>query len=118
MYGRFRDTALNLITKYGMDATLTLKTTAPDPLHKWKSVETETVMPIKCVIFDDDGVLFVNHNITGHTRILMVAPNPLLTDINIGDTVKLLTDEVVTVKKFKQINPNLEGVILWALLIV
>lgn len=118
IYDKFRDTAIRLVTKYGTVATMKHKTVVAVPNSSYKSTVTEVDTAIKCIIFDDDGTLFVNHNIQGHTRILVVAPDPALTEIHIGDTVTLPTNEVVQIKQYKDINPDLSGVILWALLIV
>lgn len=118
-YTRARATASRLITKYGTVCTIKHETTVDDPNSSWKTtVDTVEYGGLKCIIFDDDGVLFVNHNITGHTRILMVEPTPELTEIYVGDKVVLANGETVHVKKYKQIDPDQSGVILWALLIV
>lgn len=118
-YDRARSTASRLLTKYGTTCTLSHETIVNDPDSSWKStISVDEYNGLKCAVFDDDGVLFVNHNITGHTRVLMVEPRSDLTDISIGDKVTLSSGEVVSVKKYKQINPDLSGVIMWALLIV
>lgn len=119
LYDRARNTATRLLTKYGTTCTISQTITIDDPNSSWKSTEsTIEHTALKCAVFDDDGVLFVDHNITGHVRVLMVEPSSDLTSIGIGDKVTLSSGEVAQVKKYKQINPDLSGAIMWALLIV
>lgn len=119
LYARSRATAKRLIAKYGMTCTLEHETVINDPTSSWKSTTSKTTYPnVKGIVFDDDGVLFVNHNITGNPRILMIEPVDQLTSVSVGDKVTFTNGEVVQVKKYKHIDPDQSGVILWALLIV
>lgn len=119
LYARARTTATRLISKYGMTCSLDHEVVVNDPTSSWKSTTTKTTYPnVKGIVFDDDGVLFVNHNITGNPRILMIEPIPELDHISIGDKITFTSGEVVQVKKYKHIDPDQSGVILWALLIV
>lgn len=116
-YARFRDTAKRLIPKYGTVGSIKSIKQTVDPAQPWKSVATETITPIKLLSFPDDNVTFINHNITGDPRILLVAPSDELTAVYIGDIVSYGT-QVATVKDFKKIDPDESGAILWVLLTV
>jgi hypothetical protein len=119
LYARASETASRLLADYGMLCTLVHETVVDDPDSSWKSTVTKDTYPnVKGIVFDDDGVLFVNHNITGNVRILMIEPIPTLANVSVGDKVTLANGEVVQVKKYKHIDPDLSGTILWALLIV
>lgn len=116
-YARFRDAAKRLIPKYGTVGNIkSIKQTA-NPAQPWKSATSETNVPIKLLSFPDDNVTFVNHNITGDPRILLVAPSDELSAVYIGDIVSYGT-QVATVKDFKKIDPDDSGAILWVLLTV
>lgn len=116
-YTRYRDIAQRLIPKYGTVGKLksTVKT-IPDPTKPWQATYIEKEIPIQLVAFPDDGVMFVNHNVTGNVRILMVAPSEQLTDVAIGNVVTY-GKQTASVEKYKTIDPDGSGAILWALLV-
>ena len=116
-YTRYRETAQRLIKKYGTVGSLTnTKQIIPDPTKKWITESVTSSLPIELVVFPDDGVTFVDHNVTGNVRVALVAPKQELAEVYIGDVVKygLFT---ATVKSYKTIDPDGSGAILWALLI-
>lgn len=115
-YTKYRSMSTRLITKYGTNGTHVRRELVRDAVQAWKSTEQIISTPVKLLQFDDDGILFVNHNITGHVRILIIAPTPLLTAINVGDTVTYGTNSV-TVQKIQKLDPDNSGAILWAVLV-
>lgn len=117
-YERYRDVAKRLIPKYGTVGSITSTVkTIPDPAQPWNATYIDNVTPIQLCSFPDDGVLFVNHNITGNVRVLLVAPSAQLTEVFVGDVVKYGT-QTAAVKQYKTIDPDGSGAILWALLVV
>lgn len=115
-YTKYRELSTRLITKYGTSGTVVRRELIRDPVQAWKSSEQITSVPVKLLQFDDDGILFVNHNITGHVRILIIAPTTLLTAIEIGDSITYGVNSV-TVQKIQKLDPNNSGAILWAVLV-
>lgn len=117
-YARYRDIAKRVIPKWGTAGTL-LQTRAviPDPQKPWNATSTDTTIDIKLVIFPDDGVTFVDHNLTGDVRIALVAPTDALTSVEIGDKVSYSAASGI-VKNYTKLDPDGTGAILWALLIV
>ena len=115
-YTRHRQTAQRLIDKFGAPAVITLKRRAGVGLNA--EYQTRDV-PTKAVIFPDDGVTFVNHNITGSPSIVLCAPvlTGGLNEINVGDTVSVGI-RTLTVKLIKPLDPDQTGAILWTLLAV
>lgn len=117
-YTRYRDIAKRLIPKYGTVGSLdNTRTVTPNPSQPWINQSIDTVVPIALIVFPDDGVTFVDHNVTGNVRIAMVAPSDELISVSIGDRVKYGL-QTATVKSYKTIDPDGSGAILWALLIV
>lgn len=116
-YARYRETAMRLIAKYGTVGTITtVRQVSPDPTKPWNAVPTSVELPIKLVTFPDDGVTFVDHNVTGNVRIAIVAPSTELRNVAVGDVVRYGL-ETAAVKKYKAIDPDGSGVIVWSLLI-
>ena len=114
-YERQRETALRMVTKYGVSATLHSTAITTEDATPWKQGnKLNTITPIKLVAFADDGVTFVNHNIQGDVRLLTVVSNHVL-DIKVGDTIKTAVNDF-TVKLAKPLDPDLSGAILWAVL--
>lgn len=115
-YERYRGIARRLIPKYGTVGTLTeTKSIIPDPTKPWNATVAEVDTSIHLLSFPDDGVLFVDHNVTGDVRILLVAPKPELQRVTIGAKITFGVTSLL-VKKYKAIDPDGSGVILWALL--
>ena len=116
-YTRYRETAQRLIKKYGTVGSLTnTKQIIPDPTKKWITESVTSSLPIELVVFPDDGVTFVDHNVTGNVRVALVSPSAELTAIAIGDVLTYGL-QTATVKSYKTIDPDGSGAILWALLI-
>lgn len=113
-YTRHRQTAVRLIEKSGTSCVLTLKRRAGIGLNA--EFQTREV-PTKCVVFPDDGVTFVGHNITGNPSIVLCAPvlTGGLNEINVGDTISVGI-RTLTVEKIKPLDPDQTGAILWTLL--
>jgi len=115
-YTRYRDIANRLIPKYGTSGTLENTRVVPDPDKPWNSTPVTTTTAISLIAFPDDGHTFVDHNISGDVRIIMVAPKPTLS-IEIGDKIKYGVN-AVTVQKLKKLDPDGSGAILWAALVL
>lgn len=115
-YTRFRDMATRVIPKWGVDGVLHQTHLVKDPAKPWLETETTTTTPIKLVQFPDDGTTFVNHNLTGNLRILLIAPVAGMV-INIGDTFTYGANKV-TAQRFKSLDPDGTGPILWAVLVL
>lgn len=117
-YTRQAETALRLIKKAGTTCSFqALRSSATSDDKAWKPKRSLTqIDSLYCVVFDDDGETFLNHNISGRTRIVLIAPDVRLKNIDVGDKV-LITGEVLNVEKIKQLNPDNEGAILWTLLV-
>lgn len=116
-YSRQTETALRLIRKAGTTCSFQALRGDVTSDKAWKPKRTLTqIDKLYCVIFDDDGETFLNHNIAGRTRIVLIAPDARLTNIDVGDKINI-TGEVLNVEKIKQLNPDNEGVILWTLLV-
>ena len=118
-YGRNRQSALKLISKFGVSCVLrTDRAVNQNGTPAWKPSRSFTdTSDLKCVIFDDDGETFVNHNVSGRTRIILLAPDTRVTNINVGDKV-IVANEVLNVELIKMLNPDASGAILWTLLTV
>ena len=116
-YTRYRQTAERLIATYGTTgAIVNTVQTATDPAQPWKTTPVVKSMPIQLAVFPDDGVTFVDHNVTGNVRVALVSPSAELTAIAIGDVLTYGL-QTATVKSYKTIDPDGSGAILWALLI-
>lgn len=116
-YTSKRAQAVRMIERYGTSAVLTQISRTADPAASWKTIETVNAHDVSVVVFPDDGETFVDHNISGDPRIILMSPQPTLTDVSVGDTVTL-AHEVVTVKKIKKLDPDLTGAIIWTLLVL
>lgn len=117
-YAHYRNVAKTMIPKYGTTGMLKqVRAVTPNPAQAWKVTQLESTLPINLVSFPDDGVTFVDHNITGNVRILLVAPSDLLTSLEIGDTITYGA-HTCKVQKYKTIDPDGTGAILWAILVV
>lgn len=116
-YSRQRTTALRLIKKSGIICTVQIWRNNSDADKAWKPARSMAQIDgLYCVIFDDDGETFVNHNIAGRTRIVMIAPDTRLSNIDVGDKV-LISGEILNVEKIKKLDPDNSGAILWTLLV-
>lgn len=122
-YTRQRATALKLIKRYGTLCVLTTYRNDGKSAQGWKVDRSEAkVTELPCVVFDDDGETFINHNISGRTRIILLAPDVRVTNVDVGDKVTINAgtprEETLNVEKIKQLNPAAEqGAILWTLLL-
>lgn len=113
-YERQRETALRLVKKYGVNGILQQEVITPDQDKPWNNTVTTQTTSVHLVAFADDGVTFINHNITGDVRLLTVVSQfPL--DIGVGDLI-VTTTNTFTVKLAKPLDPDLTGAILWAVL--
>lgn len=115
-YNRFRELANELIPKYGTSGVLTNTRTVANPDKPWLNDVVTTNTNIKLIAFPDDGRTFVDHNITGDVRILMIAPIAGM-KIAIGDTITYGV-HTVTTQKLKAMDPDGSGAILWAVLVL
>lgn len=115
-YTRYRDIAKRLIPKYGTVGNLEASRQIPDPNTPWKSTTETLNIPLQLVVFPDDGVTFVDHNVTGNVRMALVAPSDQLNDVAIGDIITYGAQRA-SVRKYKTIDPDGSGPILWAILI-
>lgn len=115
-YTRFRQMATRTIPKWGVNAVIKQTTLIKDPDKPWLETETVKETPIKLIQFPDDGTTFVDHNITGNVRILLIAPVAGL-EIAIGDVITYGAN-VVTAQKYKALDPDGTGAILWAVLVL
>lgn len=113
-YERQRETALRLVKKYGLNGILQKEVIVPDHDKPWNNTVTTQTTSVNLLAFADDGVTFVNHNITGDVRLLTVV-SQLPLDIGVGDLI-VTTTNTFTVKLAKPLDPDLTGAILWAVL--
>lgn len=115
-YSRYRNLATDKIAKYGTNGVVKNTRTVPDPDKPWLNTTVTTETNVKLIAFPDDGRTFVDHNITGNVRILMIAPVAGLS-IAIGDTITYGA-QTVTVQRLKDMDPDGSGAILWAVLVL
>ena len=115
-YTKYRELSKRLVSKYGRDGKVIKRQLVKDPAKPWLTTETVTETNVKLIQFDDDGVTFVNHNITGHVKILIIAPVAGFEELAVGDTITYGIRSV-TVQKYKKLDPDDTGAILWAVLV-
>lgn len=108
--------AYRMIAKYGTMIKVEQVITG-EGVNAWTPVQPETVMrDAVCVSFADDGVTFVNHNITGDVSLFTIGTTEPDLFLHVGDVIVYEDGRRFTVRLAKPLDPTKNGAILWAAL--